>query len=87
MAAGAMAVAARPATRVVLGSKLYQKGFIKPRVPKPGLISREARKIADAGKPPQTLASVASKKVTPKMKVKLKRRAPTLEDERKRVGE
>lgn len=47
---GVAAVAARPVTRAILGSRPYQAAAIKPRVPKPSLAAREARKIAQAGK-------------------------------------
>jgi len=44
--AGALAAGARPATRVLLGSKPYQAARIKPRVPKDSLVTRAARNIA-----------------------------------------
>jgi hypothetical protein len=50
MGAGALAAGARPAARAILGSKPYQAMAIKPRVPKVGVVTREARKIADKGK-------------------------------------
>ena len=79
------AMVGRPIARSIISSKAYQRAAIKPRVPKPGLITRAARNVADAGKrsAPQTLASMAQK---PKMKVKYKRKAPTLEEERARAG-
>jgi hypothetical protein len=51
--AGAAAVAARPTTRAILASRPYQKAFIKPKVPKAGVVTRAARGIADAGKKPK----------------------------------
>jgi len=50
MGAGALAAAARPATRAVLGSRPYQALAIKARTPKVGMVTREARKIADKKK-------------------------------------
>jgi hypothetical protein len=51
--AGTTALAARPATRALLASRPYQKAFIKPKVPKTGVVTRAARGIADAGKKPK----------------------------------
>ena len=51
-------VAARPATRMVLGSPLYQKYAIGPKIAKPSLAARAARKITEAGKKGQTLKSL-----------------------------
>ena len=50
--------AARPATRMVLGSPLYQKYAIGPKIAKPSLAARAARKISKAGKKDQTLKSL-----------------------------
>jgi hypothetical protein len=62
-----ISAAARPATRMVLGSEPYQRAFIKPRVPKPSIVTRAARDIATAGKrEAPTLASVAQKPRKPK---------------------
>lgn len=43
----AAAVAARPATRAILGSRPYQALAIGPKVPKAGLVTRAARKVAN----------------------------------------
>lgn len=80
------AMVGRPVARGIISSKAYQSVAIKPRAPKSGLLTRAARGIADAGKPAaQTLASVAPKKIKPKIRPKT--RAPTLEDERRQAGE
>jgi len=66
--AGAVAGASRPLTRAVMASRPYQGTFIKPREARPGLVSRQARKIADAGKaaaPPQTIAPAAKPAAPP----------------------
>lgn len=49
------ALAGRPVARGIIKSEAYQRAAIKPRVPKPSVTARAARKIAG---PPQTLKSL-----------------------------
>lgn len=62
LGAGAMAAGVRPATRAILGSRPYQAAAIKPRVPKAGFITRQARKIADKKKPKHQIKDLPDKK-------------------------
>jgi hypothetical protein len=45
----AAALGARPVARSIITSKAYQSAGIGPKIAKPGLVSRAARDIADAG--------------------------------------
>ena len=57
----AAAMGARPIARAAITSGAYQSRAIGPRIAKPGLVTRAARNIAEAGKAPQTLESVGKK--------------------------